>query len=113
MSLFLLLGSSNLFLGVLNVRLCCREMNRVCHDNSLWRGRFVVLGECVTPPAKEAPMPELQNNTDAGKREGSSNASPYDLTQICKMDKKARKAMSSNKIKTLKNSKKNPSTTLE
>jgi len=30
------------------MRLVCREVNRVCHDSSLWRGRFIMLGECLT-----------------------------------------------------------------
>jgi len=48
--------------GVLSVGLCCRELNRMCHDTSLWRGRFVVLGECITPLAIETPMPDVQHN---------------------------------------------------
>jgi N-acetylneuraminic acid mutarotase len=60
--------------GVLSVRLCCREMNRVCHDNSLWRGRFVVLGEYIAPALKEAPITELPNNAEVDLQEGQEGA---------------------------------------
>jgi len=62
--------------GVLGMRLVCREVNRVCDDSSLWRGRFIKLGECINQDSTDAPRndehEEQQPRDDDDEEDGDN-----------------------------------------
>jgi len=73
--------------GVLGMRLVCRELDRVCHDSSLWRGRFIKLGECINQeiPA-EAPARTDEHEEQQPRDDDEEGNNGGDLQQHGDLD---------------------------